>query len=292
MIKQLLSLLSLFILGTTIQAQTPYPMEESSLLWKIEGKGLKQESYLFGTMHLIEKDKFYFPKKLEKTLTKCERLVMELPGLPNQLEALKYVQLEEGTFFDFFTKEQTDSILLWAKEQFGFSEESFRKSFEGMKPFTIVQLATQMHFMGKTESYEMTFEELARANKMKIDGLETIGDQMKIFDDLSSDQQTELVMESVRNPTEGIEVTKMLTEIYLSQQIDSMYMMILDEGGVLAEEQNNFLDNRNKAWIPKIEAFIEEKKSFIAVGAGHLGGPRGVIRLLEEKGYTVTPIKL
>ncbi|NVK65079.1 MAG: TraB/GumN family protein, partial [Flavobacteriales bacterium] len=29
-----------------------------------------------------------------------------------------------------------------------------------------------------------------------------------------------------------------------------------------------------------------------AVGAGHLGGPEGVIRLLEAKGYTLTPVKL
>jgi len=41
-----------------------------------------------------------------------------------------------------------------------------------------------------------------------------------------------------------------------------------------------------------IEELIREKRTFIAVGAGHLGGPNGVIRLLQQKGYTHTPIKL
>jgi len=38
--------------------------------------------------------------------------------------------------------------------------------------------------------------------------------------------------------------------------------------------------------------FIDQKTAFIAVGAGHLGGPEGVIRLLQKEGYTLTPVKL
>jgi len=37
---------------------------------------------------------------------------------------------------------------------------------------------------------------------------------------------------------------------------------------------------------------IANKRCFIAVGAGHLGGPNGVIRLLEKEGYTLTPVEL
>jgi uncharacterized protein YbaP (TraB family) len=72
-------------------AVTDFPMKESSLLWKIEGPGIPKGSYLFGTMHLIEKKYFVFPDKLEKLVKKSDQLVMELPGLPNQLEALKLV---------------------------------------------------------------------------------------------------------------------------------------------------------------------------------------------------------
>jgi uncharacterized protein YbaP (TraB family) len=37
---------------------------------------------------------------------------------------------------------------------------------------------------------------------------------------------------------------------------------------------------------------LKEQKCFIAVGAAHLGGPNGVIRLLAEKGYKITPVKI
>lgn len=273
-------------------AQTPYPMEESALLWKIEGDGVQKGCYLFGTMHLIEKEYFLFPKQLEKAFSKADVLVMELPGLPNQLEAMKYLKLDNETFFDYFSESQSDSIIEWVKNHIGMSEESFRTNFTKLKPFAVSQLATQMHFIGKTESYEMTFDKLARENGMKIRGLETVAEQMQIFDDLTREQQAEMVMSSVRNPNEGIEMTRETMQVYSSQEVDSLYMMIEEQGEIFSDEQAAFLDDRNKRWIPQIEAYIKENRTFIAVGAGHLGGPNGVIRLLEERGYTLTPIRL
>jgi len=51
------------------------------------------------------------------------------------------------------------------------------------------------------------------------------------------------------------------------------------------------LDDRNRAWIPKIEAMMEKNdRAFLFFGAAHLFGPAGVLKLLEEKGYTVTRV--
>lgn len=48
------------------------------------------------------------------------------------------------------------------------------------------------------------------------------------------------------------------------------------------------LDNRNKAWIGKIETMLDEKHTFfVTVGAAHLAGPGGVPALLRAKGYKV-----
>jgi len=273
------------------QEMTETPMA-NSLLWKIEGPGIKKGCYLFGTMHLIEKDKFYFPDKLKKLVEKSDVLVMELPGLPNQLEAMQYVTLKEGSFFDYFSPEQEDSLFAWAKKEMNMSPEKFRSTVEKMKPFVVVQMATQMHFIGKTESYEMTLDNLARANELEIAGLETVAEQMAIFDQLSAEQQTTMVMEGIRDIEKGLALTERMQQVYRSQNIDSLYLMIAEDGGVISEEQSDFLDDRNLKWIPKIVAFCQKNKTFIAVGAGHLGGPNGVIRLLRKEGFTVTPVEL
>ena len=293
---KLIAIFSLvFLFVSTVFGQnktTEYPMTESSLLWKVSGPEVKGDSYLFGTMHLIEKEYFVFPKKLEKQVKKTDVLAMELAGLPNQMEATGYVMLEEGSFFDFFTQEETDSILIWAKEKFGMGEETFRKSFSKMKPFAVTQLGVQLHFIGKTESYEMSFERIAKENDVAIKGLETIAEQMALFDNLSKEQQAAMVMENIRTGDEAIELIKRMQVTYNTQQIDELYQMIASEGGVISEEQGKFLDDRNENWIPQIKKFVKEQNAFIAVGAGHLGGPNGVIRLLEKEGFTLTPVDL
>lgn len=288
--KQLLLILFLPLLVFGQDAR-PYPMDTKALLWEIKGKGAKK-SYLYGTMHLIEKEYFHFPPKLEKYLTKSDALVMELRGIPNQMEILDMIMLKEGSFFDFFNEAQEDSIFVWAEEQMNIKEEAFRAAFGKFKPFAVVQMATQMHFMGKTESYEMTFEKIAKEEEIEIRGLETLDQQMALFDNLTNEQQTEMVMSSIRDPEADLEMTKEMMKLYSRQNLDSLYMMVEDEGGVLAEESKAFLDERNQNWIPQIEMIIEEKSAFIAVGAGHLGGPNGVIRLLEKQGYTLKPIEL
>lgn len=270
----------------------PFPMEEQALLWKIEGKGLSKPSYLFGTMHLIEKTYFFFPEKLRKQVEKSEQLVLELPGIPSQQEALKYIQLQEGSFFDFFAPLQVDSILLWAKSELRMNEAQFRGVMTKMKPFVAVQLATQMHFFGQTESYEMTLEKLAKEHQLEIKGLETVEEQLNLFDGLSREEQTEMVMEVVRKPSEQYTETLTLEKLYQRQQVDSLYLMIVDSEGTIASENTRFIDDRNARWIPMIETYMTEKRSFIAVGAGHLGGPNGLIRLLQKRGYQLTPVKL
>lgn len=301
MIKYLFASLFLFLLGTfTLNAQdkdqelqiSEFPFQESSLLWKIEGPGVQKGCYLFGTMHLIEKNFFIFPDNLEKLVKKSDALVLELPGLPNQLDAMKLIQLKEGSFFDYFSTEQTDSILKWAKRSMMMDEDRFRATFSSMKPFAVVQIATQIHFIGKTESYEMKFEQIARENNIEILGLETVEQQMAIFDNLTREQQTEMVMEAIRNEEHALKMMKEMQELYTRQNVDSLYLMIEQEGGTISEEQAEFLDKRNTNWVPQIIALITQKRTFIAVGAGHLGGPNGVIRLLEKAGYTITPVKL
>jgi uncharacterized protein YbaP (TraB family) len=287
-----LALLGFIGLSLTSSDVSPYPFTESSLLWKIEGPGVVKGSHLFGTMHLIEKDYFYFPSKLERILKKSDVLVMELEGLPNQQEALEMVTLKEGTFFDFFSPAQLDTIFVWAKEEMHLDETAFRATMSKMKPFMVVQMATQMHFMGKTESYEMTFERLAKTHKLKLRGLESAAEQLALFDDLSKEEQAELVMDGIRNKEKNRKELLNLQQVYYRQQIDSLYMLIQGEGGLMAEKQDVFLDQRNKNWIGEVKQILAKQRAFIAVGAGHLGGPAGLIRLLQQEGYTLTPVTL
>jgi len=270
---------------------SPYPFTKSSLLWEIEGPSIPKGSYLFGTMHLVEKDYFYFPKNLEKIVSKTDLLVMEIAGIPTEAEALKYITLKEGSFFDFFTAEQTDSIFNWAKSKMGMTEQLFRTSLSKMKPFVLVQLATQMQYLGKTESYEMKFQSIAENKKIAQRGLETIEFQMSLFDNLKKSEQAEMVMKEIRDSKKSDAELKKIQQLYKRQNIDSLYMLIQEGEDMLSLKQSDFLEKRNHTWIPQIIQMLQKNKCFIAVGAGHLGGKDGIIRLLQKEGYTLTPVE-
>lgn len=290
--KQILFLLT-FLLSTFTFGQKveEYPMSENALLWKIEGPGVNSKSYLFGTIHLIDEDKFYFPKKLEKIVEHTDQVVLEIANL-NATNAMKYIQLQQGSFFDYFNEEQVDSILNWAKIEAVMEETVFRAAMSKMKPFAIVQLATQMSLKVPTSSYELTIESRAKSKSIPVYGLETIEDQIGIFDNMDSLSQANMVMESIRNYNQNDSLTQQMQSIYLSQNVDKMYQIVVESEGSIKDITTQLLDDRNEKWIPLISAFIQNKNTFIAVGAGHLGGPNGVIRLLEKAGYILTPIRL
>lgn len=291
--KQLVGILTLLLVhfGCYSQSLESYPMEKNALLWKIEGPNVKSDSYIFGTIHLIAKSEFFYPKKLAKIVDHSDQVVLEIADL-NPITAMQYIVLKQGSFFDYFNEKQIDSILIWAKNEAGMDEAKFRFTMSQLKPFAVVQLATQMSIKVPTESYELTIQSQAKTQKTPLLGLETIEDQIGIFDRMDSTEQANLVMESIRNYAKSDSLMNEMQSLYLKQNVDMLYQFIAESEGSMQEMSTELLDDRNRKWIPLISEFIQTKDTFIAVGAGHLGGPNGVLRLLEKAGYTLTPIQL
>ena len=70
----------------------------------------------------------------------------------------------------------------------------------------------------------------------------------------------------------------------------TLYNLITSESEGIKDFQENFINKRNQNWISVIEESINIEPTFIAVGAGHLYGEKGVINLLKEEGYEVIPV--
>ena len=98
-----------------------------------------------------------------------------------------------------------------------------------------------------------------------------------------------MLMKSIRGENKESDL-EYVVKLYKTQNIEAMVSVMQNESDI-AEYEHLLLTNRNRNWIPKIEQLISEQATFIAVGAGHLGGADGVISLLRKQGYVVTPIK-
>ena len=77
---------------------------------------------------------------------------------------------------------------------------------------------------------------------------------------------------------------------YNNQRLDEIEKIVNTPEFGVEDNQDILLDNRNKNWIGKLKKLLPEKSLFIAVGAGHLIGEKGLIALLRKEGYTLTPL--
>ena len=283
--KVFILLFAILFLNARILSQ----IEKKSLLWEVKTKEGKTCSYLFGTIHAIDETKFYFPKKLEKIAAICDAVCLEISGLSSNAPSVEKLMMTDKSLQDLFSKSQMDSIYLWSERYLYMKPQQFDENFGQAKPFLLLQFILKSSLPENIKSYELVFEEAAKKNNQELLGLETVDFQLSLFDQMSLDEQVEMVMESLREEKTAKIKFEEMQHVYLEQDLERLYKMTKDESTTL---NRSFLEDRNIDWIPKIEEITKNKIVFIAVGAAHLAGPEGVIELLINKGFQVLPVKI
>jgi uncharacterized protein len=263
---------------------------KESLLWEIRNPSNNQISYLFGTMHIMDQESFFFPKKLGVLLSKSEALCMEISSINNNNLSPTQLILEKGSFNDFFSEKELDTIHQWASEYLLMNVKQFDENFKQVKPFLVLQFILQNSLPENTKSQESELENKAKLKDIELLGLETIDQQLKLFDDLTSFEQKNMILDALRNKDKAKLEFKELEELYLLQNLDSLYSFIQKDNSL--PNSRIFLEERNIRWISLIKNMMSKQKVFFAVGAAHLAGPEGLIELLIKEGYQLSAIKL
>ncbi len=294
-----LTTLLVFVFGMTgLRAQTPQEPSEKALLWEISGKSLVTSSYLFGTIHLIPRSDFFFTETMEGAFAKTKQVAFEIDmeemsDLSNMFSMLGKMYMADGKKLrDLLSTEDYEKV------KTHFSDMGLPFSFlERVKPMFLSVMTDPEALSMKTDagdggmlSYEMELTEKAQNQEKDILGLETMDFQMSLFDSIPYDKQAQILVKAIEaGDGDGSSQLDDMVKMYRSQDIQAMYaMMGADEGFGSFDEV--LLLRRNRSWIPIMEKLMDEKSTFFAVGAGHLGGPEGVIALLRKSGYTVQAV--
>ncbi|MFM6934659.1 MAG: TraB/GumN family protein [Flavobacteriales bacterium] len=279
-----LSFSLVFILASFLQLDI-----DAQLLYRISGNGLKQDSYLFGTIHTMPKEDFEMPTAVLNALKSCQTVALEIDldmSLTEKIDLAKMSLLPNGgTLKEYMSDSSYNTLKKYCMDSIGWKESKFEQ-YEHLKPFFFSSLVLQEK-IGKQKSFEMEFDKLAKKHNKPLIGLETVMYQMETVDKVSIKDQLQL-MDDFSNMSEF----DVLFNLYEEENIDGLYNLISKETDMLPEFNHWFLDVRNANWIPIIEKQINQEPTFIAVGAGHLGGTNGVLALLRKQGYTLTGIKL
>ena len=171
--------------------------QQNQLLYSVTHPKDKKTSYLFGTMHVMSQEKFFFPKKIEKLISKCDVLCMEVANISNQSIEPNLLFDMDKSIKEFCTESQWDSILKWAETDLMMNEVNFETNFKHAKPFVLIQLMLQNTLPKEQMSHEKELETIAEKLKMKEVGLETINEQLNIFSKIDYTSQVDLIMKQL-----------------------------------------------------------------------------------------------
>lgn len=257
-----------------------------SLLWKLEGDSIRT-SYVFGTFHMLPQADFEIKERVKKAFGESDQVVMELDmDDPNmQSELMLNIGMKDGNTLDqLMSKEDIKLLDDQLKSTANFSVAQVNT----FKPFMVETFILPSFIEGIPASYEITFVQMAIDLQLPIEGLESVSDQANIFDIIPYEEQVEDLIDILKNRENMENLFARMIKLYKEEDINTLYNESLDYFN--ETEVDLLLHERNAKWIDTIAKFAQEKATFFAVGAGHLGGEKGVIRLLQEAGYRLTPV--
>lgn len=113
-----------------------------SLLWKITSPNGKESSYLFGTMHLIPEERYFFTSAMTEALKKCSILVLETDldvPMGKQLElAQKMLIPENKGLADLMSAEEYARLRAVFVDSLGLKDSKFTKQYSRIKPVCLL----------------------------------------------------------------------------------------------------------------------------------------------------------
>lgn len=286
------SLLASLLVGSEIcRAQVSPP--PSALLYKIEGKALKEPSYLFGTIHLVcEKDMFK-AQTMKTFLDQTGQLLVEM-DLDDPAVMKKVTEgtvLKDGkTVKDLLKPEEYAKLDAVFKSYLGISFDMLA-AYKPIVSSSIFLISPKIIGCQTPKRYETDLAASFAARKLPVAGLETVEEQIAVLDAQPLNDQLKWLTDIANNPQKPIDEFQKLSKFYFAQDSDALYDLTASGMKESGMSQAKMLDERNIRWIPIIEKAIAGTSTFIAVGAGHLGGKNGVVSLLRAKGYTLMPMR-
>ena len=264
--------------------------EEKSLLYEISGNGLAQPSYIYGTIHMICKSDFIMMDATKDKFSKCQQVYLELdmddPSMITEMQ--KNMMMTDGsTLKTLMSETDYQKVATFFKDTLKTDIGMMVK----MKPFVSSMIALPKMMSCPTQSYEETFMKMAKEQHKEILGLESVGDQFGALDKMGMKKQADLMLvQMVEHWNEGKAEFQTMINDYKSQDIDLLLEDMTKSKMSDIQFEKDLLETRNSNWVPKISKVASEKPTFFAVGAGHLGGEKGVITLLRKQGFTVKAV--
>ena len=260
----------------------------SGLLWKIETP-TGQSNYLFGTIHSQDRVVAQFPPHVRLALAQSQPIIIEsvLTEESNKV-FFDSIFFKDGELLSDMISPSVYQYLQEVLPDYGVPVEKI----PDIKPWAAFTLMGRPKPVN-AKTLDMVLIDTARSLNKEIISLENMKELIEPMQKLSPDDQVIILNDTVCNHGQIIKDSWELVQLYLARDLAGMMAFNnqphFDED-VFERYIQGILYDRNKRMLERIIPYLNDASAFIAVGALHLAGEKGLLNTLKKKNYKITRI--
>lgn len=266
------------------------------LLWRIEKPGV-QPSHVFGTMHSAEREVVALPSAVEQALAKANSLALEIVMTGEVQTALGQAMLlfDGRTLRDIAGPGLTRRVAATGA-RYGMAPEQVQL----LKPWALMLLFSipPSEFMRQSAGrvpLDQLLQQMAQSRQIPRYSLESVDEQIAALAALPEADQLALLDDTIALNPAIEELFDTMRKLYLSGDLAGLHglkdQLTKDtEPRVRKAYDERLIHSRNRRMVERMAPRLAEGRAFVAVGALHLSGRRGILNLLSDQGYQVTRV--
>jgi len=273
------------VLAKATQSALPYG---KGLLWKVSRGGGKP-SYLFGTMHVGDAEIVDLPSEVSTVLQASSRLILEAELNPRDTMEFSKLMIyaKGGRLSDALGEELFERTVVLLR-RYGIT----RGSAATIKPWAAYLTLSMPPANGV--ALDLVLAQRAAEQGMPVYGLESLKEQGEVLSTLPLSDQIALLKDTVCHYQAIQDDVQAMKKMYLQRDLAGLMAMAdkyeIAESARYRRLLEALLWSRNKRMVERMQPYLDEGNSFIAIGALHLPDTKGVLALLEARGYRVVAV--
>ena len=271
---------------------TNLDLNSPSLVWQVQGA--PGTVYLAGTIHVLKPSLFPLPPVFDQVFEASDQVVLEVnPLLMGDPERLANIQqaaaADPKALKAALPKELRKRLRRYAKAQ-GLAFNAALTAKPMMLATQIAQLKLMALGYSGDAGLDMHYARRASAAGKPLVEIENYLDTLGLLTNLPLSTQFQALDETIRTESELGTYFEQMLQLWLAADVDAIYELTKADtsmSGGQPDFHKQLLDDRNLQMFEKIQAYLAEPKTtLVMVGAAHMGGPVGLLRLLADNDYT------
>lgn len=266
----------------------------AQVLWRVTADGpagAGHTSYVLGTMHTAGTEVIDSLAGLAEALEHVAAVYVEVLSSDMALTPATMacaIAPSDSTLQRLLSPAALDSVCRYVST-FGVDGARTLEALGKMKPAMLDAFLEVRRAGASTDmAMDIALQQRAKALGKEVRALETAEQQMRMLMGTPVAEQLEALMESVRAPEAAQAASDSLVAAYRCQDLEAIGRLLVREmKGAYAERM---VYVRNRAWAAVLVPEMRCRSVFVAVGAGHLVGPEGLLAMLRSAGFDVSPV--